>query len=83
MAQLPFDLVNMHLYTVKDAVARGAVCNDGSPAGYYFRDCPRPATECKGWSADWVVLFADGDVADACYDSASCAARRVFAAARF
>ena len=74
---LPSDLVTMHLHTVKDAVSRGAVCNDGSPAKYYFRDCPRPASECAGWSADWLVLFAGGDSSDACYDDASCTARQL------
>ena len=34
---LPYQM--MQLYTVKNAVARGAVCNDGSPAAYYYRNC--------------------------------------------
>lgn len=72
---LPFDLVNMRLHTVRDAASRHAVCNDGTPAKYYFRDCPRPADECNGWSSDWIVVFTGGDSADLCYDAMSCAAR--------
>ena len=74
-AQLPFDLVNMQLHTVRNAEARGAVCNDGSPATYYFRDCPRPADECAGFTTDWFVVFADGDSSDACFDKDTCMAR--------
>ena len=74
-AQLPFDMVSMKLFTVRDAVARGAVCNDGSPAKFYFRDCPRPAAECLDAPAEWIVVFDGGDSSDACYDGPSCVAR--------
>ena len=72
---LPYDLVSMQRHTIRNASARGAVCNDGTPGTFYFRDCPRPASECKGWASDWLVVFAGGDSADACYDRATCAAR--------
>ena len=29
----------LHKYTVHDAAARGAVCNDGTPAAFYYRNC--------------------------------------------
>ena len=40
-----------------------AICNDGSPAGFYFR---------KGTSNDWLVFQQGGGW---CYDAATCAAR--------
>ena len=75
-AQLPYDLINLKRHTIQDAASRGAVCNDGSPAAFFFRDCPRPADECAGWSNDWLVFFADGAAADACYDQQTCDARK-------
>ena len=33
------DYQRMTLYTVRDAKARGALCTDGSPARYYYRNC--------------------------------------------
>lgn len=63
-AQLPEDMIQLHLYTVRDAVARGAVCNDGSPAKYYFRDCPRPGPECLLAPDSWNVVFGGGQSAD-------------------
>eukprot|EP00041_Stephanoeca_diplocostata_P020501 m.460547 g.460547 ORF g.460547 m.460547 type:complete len:420 (-) comp21596_c0_seq10:1335-2594(-) len=33
------DYQYMHKYYVKNAIARGAVCNDGSPAAFYYRNC--------------------------------------------
>ena len=33
------DYFLMHRYEVVDAKARGAVCNDGSNAAYYVRNC--------------------------------------------
>ena len=29
----------LHKFTVRDAAARGALCNDGSAAAYYYRNC--------------------------------------------
>ena len=81
-AQLPFELVNMQLHTVRNAAARGALCNDGSPATFYFRDCPRPASECAQFTTDWFVVFADGDSSDACYDKMTCTARKAAAAGK-
>ena len=40
MASVPKAMTLMHRYTVKNAAARGALCNDGSPAAFYFRDPP-------------------------------------------
>ena len=74
-AQLPLDMLRFKLYTVRDAVARNAVCNDGTPAKYYFRDCPRPGAECLLAPSAWLVVFGGGSSADTCYDAASCEAR--------
>ena len=50
---------------VENATARQAVCNDGSPAIYYFR-------ESKNDSDKWVVNFKGGG---SCSNSADCAQR--------
>lgn len=44
----------MNLMTVADAEARGAICNDGSPAKYYFR----PGTEAD--KDKWIIYFQGG-----------------------
>ena len=74
-AQLPDAMTSMQLFTVRNAAARGALCNDGSPAKYYFRDCPRPGAECLDAPSEWIVVFDGGDSSDACYDEPTCAAR--------
>lgn len=51
---------------INNAVARNAVCNDGSPSGYYFV----PSTT---GSTVWVIHMQGGGY---CYDNASCASRR-------
>jgi hypothetical protein len=77
-AIVPLAMRTMHLHTVKNARARGALCNDGSPATYYFRDCPRPADECAQLgSQDWLIVFAGGAPSETCFDGPSCAARMV------
>lgn len=53
-------------YPIPNAVADGAVCNDGTPAGYYFRPSADP-TETR-----WIVTLAGGG---GCYDAASCGER--------
>ena len=56
----------LNKYEVKNAVERQAVCNDGSPAVYYFR-------EGRDENADkWVIYKETGG---SCSDEASCAAR--------
>lgn len=83
---LPYQM--MQLYTVKNAVARGAVCNDGSPAAYYYRNCTAngdrragdPTDYClKGGQqgVDSIQFFLYLDPADGswCHDNATCAAR--------
>lgn len=47
-------VATMRLMTVKNAEERGAVCNDGSPAKYYFR----PGTEEN--KDKWVIYFKGG-----------------------
>lgn len=74
-AQLPPKMLNFQRIEVRDAVARGAVCNDGTPATYYFRDCPRPGPECATEPEQWLIIFSGGEPSDACFDEASCAAR--------
>eukprot|EP00756_Hemistasia_phaeocysticola_P063980 Hpha_TRINITY_DN7438_c0_g1::TRINITY_DN7438_c0_g1_i1::g.95836::m.95836/K19882/NOTUM; O-palmitoleoyl-L-serine hydrolase len=76
LSQLPYDLVNLKLQSVRNASQRGALCGDGSPAKYYFRDCPRPGYECLTSTDDWIIVFADADLADVCYDKETCDARR-------
>jgi len=48
------------LYLMRDfAVADGAVCLDGSPAGFYYRPATDPANK-----NDWVIHFqGDGGLA--------------------
>jgi hypothetical protein len=57
----------MTLIEVKDAEARGAVCNDGAPARYYFRRGSVP------WSRLWVIHLQGGGM---CYDQKSCGNRQ-------
>lgn len=53
----------MPLTLFKDAASRQAVCNDGTPAGYYFR---------KGTSDRWLIFFEGGFW---CWDEATCDGR--------
>jgi len=58
---------SMALRDVSNAVSRGAVCNDGSPAKYYFR----PGT--GSGNRVWVIHLQGGGF---CYDKASCNQRK-------
>lgn len=58
---------SMALTQVEDAIAREAVCNDGTPAKYYFR-----AGNGQGQFA-WVIHLQGGGF---CFDNASCEQRR-------
>lgn len=51
---------------VRDAIARKAVCNDGSPSGYYFA----PTTS---GSTVWIIHLQGGGF---CYDNESCVSRK-------
>lgn len=57
---------SLRLMTVKDAEARGAICNDGSPAKYYFR----PGTEVN--KDKWIIYFKGGG---GCGSEESCSVR--------
>jgi len=83
---LPYQM--MQLYTVKNAVARGAVCNDGSPAAFYYRNCTANGDRHPGDPTDYckkggqqgvqsVQFFVYLDAADGswCHDNTTCAAR--------
>jgi O-palmitoleoyl-L-serine hydrolase len=65
---LPFlitaaEAASLHKYEVKNAAARQAVCNDGSPATYYFR-------EGKGSGINtWLIFLAGGGF---CFSVESC-----------
>ncbi len=75
-AQLPAALLDFQRHEVKDAESRGAVCNDGSPAVFYFRDCPRPGAECAAnpAGAQWLIVFQGATTTSgACFDEESCA----------
>ena len=58
--------VTMEKYTVLDAEERKALCNDGSPAVFYFSPGSSEHAE------DWVIHLHGGGH---CFDSESCAAR--------
>ena len=76
-AQLPAALLDFRRHEVKDASRRGALCNDGSPAVFYFRDCPRPGAECDAnpAGAQWLVVFESATTTSgACFDAETCAA---------
>jgi hypothetical protein len=55
--------VTLNLNFIKNAVQRGAVCNDGSPGGYYFR---------QGSVNTWVIHQEGGWC---CWDNESCSSR--------
>lgn len=74
-AQLPAEMLAMNKFEVANASERGAICNDGSPAVYYFRDCPRPMTECAKVRSEWIVVFEGGVASDSCYNEESCKKR--------
>jgi O-palmitoleoyl-L-serine hydrolase len=62
------EAVALERITVKNAVPRQAVCNDGSPAVYYYR---------KGFgqgSNTWVIILGGGGF---CYSVSNCNARQV------
>jgi hypothetical protein len=58
----------LSLNFVKDAASRGAVCNDGSPAGFYFQ--PGSGSGVHVW-----VLHQEGG--GNCYNAASCNQRAI------
>lgn len=62
------DAGDMQLTMLADAAERNAVCNDGSPAGFYLRRSSDAANQ------TWVIYFEGGG---ACYDQASCAERNL------
>jgi hypothetical protein len=70
-----------NVYTVANASARSALCNDGSPAAYYYRNCTAnwdrhpgdPTDYCAVPDTIWVIIFeSDGRFV---YNSASAASR--------
>eukprot|EP00040_Diaphanoeca_grandis_P012350 m.62645 g.62645 ORF g.62645 m.62645 type:complete len:433 (-) comp23183_c0_seq1:69-1367(-) len=61
------DPAAMKLTIMKDELANGAMCLDGSPTGYYFA----PATDPKH-ANDWQVYFQGGGW---CYDAEDCLGR--------
>src|SRR5262245_12278928 len=62
------DASPLHKITVPNASSRQAVCNDGSPAIYYFR-------EGKGSGANnWVIFLSGGGL---CYSVESCNERKL------
>lgn len=69
----------MHRHEVKNARARNAVCNDGSPAVFYYRGCNETYYKGDLGGCDpegvsiWSIVF--GSAAEYCYDEASCKAR--------
>ena len=77
IAQLPAKLLQLSKHTIKNAHARNAICNDLSPASYYFRDCPRPGEECfiNPNGAQWIIIFEGGEPFDVCFDTESCSKR--------
>lgn len=56
---------------IRDAVARGAVCMDGTVAGYYT-DLYNPSTAATSRSDDWLVYLEGGG---ACSDDYTCLTR--------
>lgn len=78
----------LHKYTVHDAAARGAVCNDGTPAAFYYRNCTANGDRRVGDTTDYCLKgslngvqerrwFVHLDAADGlfCWDADSCAGR--------
>jgi hypothetical protein len=66
----------MHKHVVRNAKARGAVCNDGNPATFYYRGCNNTyylhdAGGCVNISSEWVVHFGTSPT-PYCSDEASC-----------
>ena len=76
-SQLPAPLLQLTKHDITNASQRGAVCNDNSPAVFYFRDCPRPGLECQinPHGDQWIIVFEGGEPSSVCFDQASCAAR--------
>eukprot|EP00055_Hartaetosiga_balthica_P018220 m.130795 g.130795 ORF g.130795 m.130795 type:complete len:444 (+) comp9473_c0_seq5:3561-4892(+) len=54
----------MYLHLMKDQVANGAVCLDGTPAGFYFAPANDPAANTR-----WQIYFEGGGW---CYDEMDC-----------
>ena len=52
---------------MKDKVASGAMCLDGSPAGYYLREATHSV-----WETKWLILFGGGGW---CYNERDCLLR--------
>src|SRR5262249_28603122 len=55
--------------SIRDAVHRHAVCNDGSPGVYYFRPGSGSGVN------RWVIFLAGGGF---CYDVTTCQLREIF-----
>lgn len=62
------DAAVLQKLTVKNAESRQAVCNDGSPAIYYFRKGSGTGTK------NWVIFLSGGGF---CYSVDSCNARKI------
>lgn len=65
----------LNLQQLPDTSAR---CNDGSQAHMYFRPCcngDSPGDFCNAHSADWLIVFGDGNEQRWCWDEQSCAQR--------
>jgi hypothetical protein len=60
------DFVYGNMPLISLAGDRLAICNDGTPAGYYLRKNPE--------STKWSIWFG-GSEGGACHDAASCAKR--------
>ena len=45
----------MNLFKLNDTAASGAVCLDGTPAGFYFSPATHPANQ-----NDWQIYFQGG-----------------------
>jgi hypothetical protein len=68
----------MHRHEVKNARARNAVCNDGSPAVFYYRGCNETYYKndlggCINISSIWSVMFESAE--EYCYNAATCKSR--------
>jgi hypothetical protein len=77
--------IYMHKHVVQNAKARGAVCNDGNPAVFYYRGCnntyyrgdclPQPCPGgCLNIPSQWVIHFGTSET-PFCSDEKSCMQR--------
>lgn len=86
------DYQRLKRYTVQDAAARGALCNDGTPAIYYYRNCTANGDRKPGDPTDycakggeqgvlevrWMIYLDPLGDAGWCHDTSTCAARPNF-----